>query len=125
LKDWDKIVELAPEPDRPMQRSLRAGGRVRAGQVAAAIEEAEELAKNADATTLYNVACVYAVASKPTKANPISPDQQAKYADRAMAVLRQVVAKGYSSVNSLKNDDDLTPLRSRDDFQKLLRDMQK
>jgi tetratricopeptide (TPR) repeat protein len=125
LKDFDKSVELATEPDRPLRRVIRAVGRVRAGQVAAAIEEAEELAKNADSGVLYNAACVYALAGVPSKANPISPEQQAKYAERAVALLRQLVAKGYSNVNELKNDDDLKPLRPRDDFQKLLRDMQK
>jgi hypothetical protein len=98
---------------------------VRAGQVAAAIEEAEELAKNAEPLVLYNAACVYALASNATKTNPIAPEQQAKYAERAVALLRQAVAKGYSDVNGMKNDDDLKPLRLRDDFQKLLRDMQK
>jgi serine/threonine protein kinase/tetratricopeptide (TPR) repeat protein len=125
LKDYDKMVELATEPERPSARSLRAGGRVRAGQVAAAIEEAEELAKCAEVLVSYNAACVYALASVPTKANPISPKLQAKYAERAVALLRQAVAKGYSNVNGMKNDDDLKSLRQRDDFQKLLRDMQK
>jgi serine/threonine protein kinase/tetratricopeptide (TPR) repeat protein len=125
LKDFDKSVELAPEPGRPIQRSHRAVGRVRAGQVAAAIEEAEELAKNAEVYVLYNAACVYALASVPSKANPISPKLQAKYAESAIALLRQAVAKGFSAANTMKNDDDLKPLRPRDDFQKLLRDMQK
>jgi tetratricopeptide (TPR) repeat protein len=125
LKDYDKMVELAAEPEQPFQRLVRAAGRVRAGQVAAAIEEAEELAKNADSGVLYNVACVYALASQPTKANPISPQQQAKYAERAIALLRQAVAKGYNNVHEMKNDDDLKSLRQRDDFQKLLRDMRK
>jgi tetratricopeptide (TPR) repeat protein len=125
LKDYDKIVELAPEPERPYQRSIRAAGRVRAGQVAAAIEEAEELAKSADSPLLYNVACVYALASEPSKANPIPPQLRAKYAERAVALLRQVVAKGGSNIDDLKNDDDLKPLRPRGDFQKLLREMQK
>jgi hypothetical protein len=52
-------------------------------------------------------------------------NEQAKYAERAVALLRQAVAKGYSNVHEMKNDDDLKPLRPRDDFQKLLRDMQK
>jgi tetratricopeptide (TPR) repeat protein len=125
LKDYDKMVELAPEPERPLRRSIRAAGRLRAGQVAAAIEEAEELANHADLMVLYNAACIYAVASKPTKANPISPKLQAKYAERAVALLRQAVAKGYTNVHEMKNDDDLKTLRPRDDFQKLLRDMQK
>jgi serine/threonine protein kinase/tetratricopeptide (TPR) repeat protein len=125
LKDYDKLVELAPEPERPFRRSLRAVGLVRAGRVAAAIEEAEELAHNADPSLLYNVACVYALASKPTKGNPISPELQAKYAERAIALLRQAIAKGYRNVHEMKNDDDLKSLRPRDDFQKLLSEMQK
>jgi serine/threonine protein kinase len=124
VKEYDKAVELANEPRRSVCRSLRAGCRVRAGQVAAAIEEAEEVAKNADSLVLYNVACVYALASVPTKANPISPEQQAKYAERAIALLHQAVAKGYKDVRNMKNDEDLKSLRQRDDFKKLLSEMQ-
>jgi tetratricopeptide (TPR) repeat protein len=125
LTDYDKLVELAPEPERPLRRSTRAVGRTRAGKVAAAIAEAEELTKYGDSVVLYNVACVYALASEPPKGNPISPEARAKYADNAIAVLRQAVAKGYRNAGEMKNDDDLKPLRPRDDFQKLLREMQK
>jgi len=125
LKDYDKLVELSPEPERPYQSSFRAVGRMRAGRVAAALEEAEEVAKNGDSLVSYNAACIYALASKPTKANPISPELQAKYAERAIALLRQAVAKGYRNAHEMKNDDDLKSLRPRDDFQKLLREIQK
>jgi hypothetical protein len=54
-----------------------------------------------------------------------SSELQAKYAERAVALLRQAVAKGFRDANGMKNDDDLKPLRPRDDFQKLLREMQK
>jgi tetratricopeptide (TPR) repeat protein len=123
LKDYDKSVELSRESDRLFARSMRTVGHVRAGRVAEAIEEAEGMAKNVHPRILYIVARVYALASVPTKANPISPEQQAKYAERAIALLRQ--AKGFSNVKQMKNDDDLKSLRPRDDFQKLLRDMQK
>jgi hypothetical protein len=72
-----------------------------------------------------NHASEYALASKPTKTNPISPEQQAKYGERAVALLRQIVAKRYTNVHEMTNVDDLKPLRPRDDFQKLLREMQK
>ena len=114
---------LSRDSDRLFARSMRAVGRARAGKVAVAIEEAEEVAKNAHPRVLYNVARVYALASVATKANPISPAQQAKYAERAVALLRQAVAKGYSDVNGMKNDDDLKSLRPRDDFQKLLAEL--
>jgi hypothetical protein len=42
------------------------------------------------------------------------------YADRAMEALRQAVAKGYKDAAQMKKDPDLDPLRGRDDFQKLL-----
>lgn len=46
------------------------------------------------------------------------------YADRAMALLRQAVAKGYKDAAHLKKDKDLDPLRSRPDFQKLLAELE-
>src|SRR5262249_43792290 len=61
--DWDKAIELSAEAERASVRLQRATSRVRAGQVDTAIREAEELAKNADAGTLYGAACVLALAS--------------------------------------------------------------
>jgi serine/threonine protein kinase/tetratricopeptide (TPR) repeat protein len=42
------------------------------------------------------------------------------YGNRAMAALRQAVAKQASEVAQMKTDSDLDPLRQRQDFQKLL-----
>jgi hypothetical protein len=47
------------------------------------------------------------------------------YGDRAMEVLRQALAKGYQDGAQLKKDTDLDPLRGRDDFQKLLAELDK
>jgi hypothetical protein len=38
--------------------------------------------------------------------------------------LRQAVAKGYKDATNLKKDLDLDPLRARDDFQKLLAEVE-
>jgi hypothetical protein len=65
------------------------------------------------------------LASKPTNGNPIAPGLQAKYAERAIALLRRAVAKGYRNAHEMKNDDDLKSLRPREDFQKLLREIEK
>jgi serine/threonine protein kinase/tetratricopeptide (TPR) repeat protein len=46
------------------------------------------------------------------------------YADRAMAVLRQAVARGYTDAAHMKEDSDLEPLRAREDFKKLLADLE-
>ncbi len=47
-----------------------------------------------------------------------------RYADRAMELLRQAVAKGYRNPDTIKNDHDLDSLRVRKDFQELLADLE-
>jgi hypothetical protein len=42
------------------------------------------------------------------------------YGDSALAALRQAVDKGAKEVARMNNDPSLDPLRSREDFQKLL-----
>ena len=46
------------------------------------------------------------------------------YADEAMKMLHDAVAKGYRDVEHAKADSDLAPLRDRDDFKKLLTEME-
>jgi serine/threonine protein kinase len=47
------------------------------------------------------------------------------YADRAMAGLRQAVAKGFNNLASLKQHQALDPLRAREDFKKLIAELEK
>ena len=42
------------------------------------------------------------------------------YAERALALLRQAVQRGFKDAARMKKDPDLEPLRTRDDFKKLL-----
>ena len=42
-----------------------------------------------------------------------------------MAWLRKAVAAGYKNVDHMKKDTDLDPLRSREDFKKLLAELVK
>ena len=46
------------------------------------------------------------------------------YGDAAMKLLRDAVSKGYKHVAHLKKDTDLDPLRQRDDFQKLVAELE-
>ena len=46
-----------------------------------------------------------------------------RYARRAIALLRQAVAAGYQDAAHMKKDPDLDSLRGRDDFEKLLKEM--
>jgi hypothetical protein len=42
------------------------------------------------------------------------------YAERALALLRQAVERGFKDATQMKQDPDLEPLRTRKEFQKLL-----
>jgi tetratricopeptide (TPR) repeat protein len=80
----------------------------------------EELAKRDKATWTYDHALF------------LQPDQprhwrarglryiELKQWDKAMADLQQAVAKGYRDITWLKTSPDLAPLRSREDFKKLI-----
>jgi serine/threonine-protein kinase len=46
------------------------------------------------------------------------------YGDQAMAMLRDAVAKGFNDALFMKQDDDLKALRNRDDFKKLVADLE-
>jgi serine/threonine-protein kinase len=48
-----------------------------------------------------------------------------QYADRALVMLQQAVARGYKDLAGLQKEKDLDPLRSREDFRKLLRELEK
>jgi hypothetical protein len=61
---------------------------------------------------------VYAVASGKLA------DKKQEYADRAMTLLREAVAKGFQDVERMKNDTALDPLRNREDFQKLVAELE-
>jgi hypothetical protein len=90
--------------------------------VAEAVAEVAELAKspNWDAGGWYNFACVYAVASRTGGMNP--PALQ--YADRAVELLQKAVKAGYKDTAHMKKDPDLDPLRDREDFKKLLAELE-
>jgi tetratricopeptide (TPR) repeat protein len=102
----------------------RALSRVALGQVDAAIQDAEELAKDADANYLYDAACVFALAAgrRDETGSSVSKEQCAQ---RAVALLQQAVAKGYKDADEMQKDNDLKALRQRSDFQKLLAQLQK
>jgi serine/threonine-protein kinase len=74
----------------------------------------------------YNAVCYLALASAVSgpAAGPAASDRQREDADHAVAILRRLIAHGYANLASLKNDPDLDSLRSRADFQGLLRDLE-
>jgi serine/threonine protein kinase/tetratricopeptide (TPR) repeat protein len=126
--DWDRAVELAPPADKPWVQLLRDQSWVKAGKVAEAVADADMLTKDpaTPGSTLYDAACVYALAAYALAAAAVPTDakQRAAYADQAIAFLRRAQATGFFKdrrrVEHLKNDTDLDALRPREDFQKIV-----
>ncbi len=77
----------------------------------------------------YNAACVLArsatVAQKDPKLSASERTELArKYEIRAVAGLAQAVAAGFADAAHMKEDPDVASLRQRDDFKKLLGDLE-
>ncbi len=108
--------------DYPEVRQYRPGlamSRVNAGKVTEGIAEIAELTKTSDwiPENWYNFARVYAIAARK------SPQKKQEYGDRAMELLNKAVKAGYASAVEMQQDNDLSSLRDRDDFKKLLAEL--
>jgi eukaryotic-like serine/threonine-protein kinase len=88
----------------------------------------EQLEKQnpADAGSLYNAACYRAMtASLQAKAkDPDAARLAREDADKAMAWLTKAVAAGYTNAAHMRKDSDLDFLRDREDFKKLLAELE-
>jgi serine/threonine protein kinase/tetratricopeptide (TPR) repeat protein len=112
-------------------RINRAAVLAERGDHARATEEAEALVRqgNLRSVQVYNAACVFsravAVADRDSKLSSADRSRlKTRYADRAMDYLRQAIAIGWRNPGVLKDDRDLDSLRARQDFQKLLADLE-
>jgi tetratricopeptide (TPR) repeat protein len=121
VKDWDKAIELSPPEDRLTFRVFRVTSLANAGRLEGAVAELADLRKltGYPPDVFVGFARVYAVA-----AGKVS-DEQKNYADRAVEMLQKAVKAGLKDAAKLKADKDFDPLRERDDFKKLLTDLDK
>ena len=53
------------------------------------------------------------------------PDDKQDYPERAIALLQKAIKAGYADFANMKKDTDLDPLREREDFKKLLAELEK
>ncbi len=67
--------------------------------------------------TIYNIACVHALMIA-------KADDRDKEADLAIDWLKQAVAAGFKNAAHMKKDTDLDPLRAREDFKKLIAELE-
>jgi hypothetical protein len=81
----------------------------------AALREVEQIAERSlDASSLYSIAGVQARAA----------GSDAQRAARAVELLRQATSKGFRDIDQLKKDENFDSVRKRDDFQRVLRDLE-
>jgi hypothetical protein len=76
----------------------------------------------------YKAACFRAITAAVIRAKDRSPagtSQAGREADQAVAWLQKAVAAGFKDATAVKKDDDLADLRSRDDFKRLVAELEK
>lgn len=119
-KDWDRALELVNAKDAPQVRIGSALAKLRAGDVAQALQEAAELELLSELKheSWCNLARLHAVAMLS------APEQKQLHADRAMECLRKAVNAGFRERDLLANDVDLKLLREREDFKHLLMEVE-
>jgi hypothetical protein len=100
----------------------------KAGDLAGCRSTAERLEKRklSDENSLYNAACCRAItASLQAKAPAADVLRLAKdEGDKAMAWLTNAVAAGYKNASAMKKDNALEYLRDREDFKKLVAEVE-
>jgi tetratricopeptide (TPR) repeat protein len=111
-----------------IDRALAQAGRSNHAQATA---EAETVVQRGELNSglFYDLACVFSQSSAAAERDvQLSPAERsrlkARYADRAMEFLQRAVAEGWQNPQALKKDHDMKPLRAREDFRKLLADLE-
>ena len=126
------VLPLAPSPplllDVHMSLSCLYRLRDKPTEAARSARAARALMK--DAEEFYAVAQEFAwCSSDVSRVNPKPSAEQMeesrRFAEEAVAALRQAAAKGFKDAARLKKEDAFAPLRSRADYQQLLRDLDK
>ena len=110
LKFCDRLC-----PENMDIESMIALCQIRLGDTEAGLEYAEKLVVTAprDLSSLYNGACCYSRAL----ANPdVSDEQQQRYGDRAIELLRLTIATEWGDFEHLQKDEDLVAIHTHPDW---------
>jgi tetratricopeptide (TPR) repeat protein len=131
VKDLDFVLQQ-PAVEVPGLLDMRVRFLLKDQKLYAAVESAAKMKERTGdkAEQLYNAACAYALCAGAAKnASPPAHLPQGargdKLADEALALLEKAVAKGWKNTEHMKKDDDLKSLREREDFRRLLGELEK
>jgi tetratricopeptide (TPR) repeat protein len=121
--DADFTAALAQEPKLAAAYSWRGLARARLGRDRDAVADAERAVQPAlDADRAWQAACIYGLCTRLVRTDSARVDQ---YGSRTVALLREAVAHGWTrrpgGREQLRTSPDLDAVRSRRDFEDLLR----
>jgi serine/threonine protein kinase/tetratricopeptide (TPR) repeat protein len=113
-------------------RVCRAAFLARRGDYKRATEEAKAVVgqEGLHSASLFNIGCVFARSSAAAENDSkLAPSERnrlkAQYADSAMGFLQEAVARGLQNAAQINTDPDLAPVRSREDFEKLVQEVER
>jgi serine/threonine protein kinase len=127
-RDWERALDLDDGSCGAMFRLRIFRNKKDATGCLAATAEYEAL-KRTDPEWLYDVACNRAICAAVIREDPKTPGPEAprlarEQADLAMAWLHKAVAAGCKDAEQMKQDKNLDALRGREDFKKLLAELE-
>jgi tetratricopeptide (TPR) repeat protein len=120
LMDWNRSMELCPKSQLSHFIADRAYTKLKLGLVVEAVKDISVLRKRLGWSDeqLINFACIYSLASVKII------DKRTEYAEEAVELARKAIKAGYKNYILLKNSNDFAPLRDRDDFRKLIAELE-
>ena len=123
LKDWDRAIEMDDGHHQLELRIKRASNLLNVKDPVRATADAAAIAESSSSTAgdLYNAACVYSLCVQLSRDDATRADV---WGARAVVLIRQAVARGYKDIARIKTHTDLESLRSREDFQQLIKEME-
>jgi tetratricopeptide (TPR) repeat protein len=132
------LAALEANPRNPTYRQFYRNHLGALTGVHAGLLEPEDAVRTAEAcrglgwgppADAYSAACGLSLCIPNVAKHEKLDDRQRKeaaqfYGDAAMRLLREAVSRGYKDVTHMKKDADLDPLRSREDFRKLVAELE-
>jgi hypothetical protein len=132
------LAAIKANPHNPIYRQRYRIDLVALTAVHAALLEQEDAVRTAEtcrdlgwdpAGDTYDAACSLSLCVPIVAKHDKLDDKRRKeaaqfYSDAAMKLLREAVSKGYKDVAHMKKDTDLDPLRQREDFKKLIAELE-
>jgi tetratricopeptide (TPR) repeat protein len=132
------LAALKANPRHPAYRQFYRNHLSVLAEVHAVLLEQEDAVRTAETcrdlgwdapADAYDAACMLSLCIPFVAQHDKLDDKQRKqaaqfYGNAAMKLLREAVSKGYKDVPHMKKDTDLDPLRQREDFQKLVTELE-